>query len=96
MWDRASLEQRYRQNLELLTKSASAIQGQEDEKVGRETLLLGRAVTRDILLDPLLPAEMIDVALRKEMVDAMRTYDGLGKNYWRRFEKTHNVTRDKN
>ena len=54
-----------------------------------ETLLVGRAVTRDILLDPLLPEALVNTALRREMIEAMRAYDRRGKAFWRNFLRTH-------
>ena len=90
LWPIEDLEQRYRDNLVMLNDSTARLAHAPDAELGRETLLLGRAVTRDILLDPLLPEEMINVSLRKEVVQTMRAYDRLGKQYWRRFEATHN------
>ena len=90
LWPIEDLQQGYRDNLVALKDSTSRLSRAFDAEVGRETLLLGRAVTRDILLDPLLPQEMIDVSLRQEVVQAMRAYDKLGKQYWRNFEATHN------
>ena len=54
-------------------------------EAARETMQLGRAVTHDILMDPLLPEEMLDTALRRKMNQTMRTYDKLAKSYWRDF-----------
>ncbi len=90
LWDRDSLEQRYRGNLKALAESVNSLTDKTEAEAGRETLLLGRAVTRDILLDPLLPEEMVDVQLRGQMVEAMREYDQLGKVFWRGFEVAHN------
>ncbi|MEM7100105.1 MAG: PaaX [Pseudomonadota bacterium] len=91
LWDRDGLEAQYRKNLTMLAESTERFEHLNEEDVGRETLTLGRAVTRDILLDPLLPSEMVDIELRAKMVAAMRAYDRLGKDFWRRFEATHNA-----
>lgn len=94
LWDRSGLAERYRRNHNWLKEShallAMAADERANEEIGRTTLLLGRAVTRDILLDPLLPQEMVDVSLRQQMVEEMRRYDRLGKNFWRHFEVQHN------
>lgn len=94
LWPIKDLERRYRDNLVALSDSTTRLAQASEEELGRETLLLGRAVTRDILLDPLLPPEMIDVSLRKEVVQAMRAYDKMGKQFWRNFEATHNQRSD--
>jgi phenylacetic acid degradation operon negative regulatory protein len=51
----------------------------------KQTLLVGRAAIRDILRDPLLPAELVDARLRRELVSRMKRYDRLGKSCWRAF-----------
>ena len=62
----------------------------DPEGAAIETLFLGRAVTRDILLDPLLPDELVDAGLRKAMVDAMQRYDRRGRAFWREFYRSYN------
>jgi phenylacetic acid degradation operon negative regulatory protein len=89
LWDRAGLEQRYRDNIARIDGSSARLPRLDDPAAARETLLIGRQVTRDILLDPLLPDELVDGALRGRMMDAMRRYDRLGKAYWREFYRQH-------
>ena len=91
LWNVAALEDRYRQNISTIESSVQRCKSFTEEEVGRETLQIGRAVTRDILLDPLLPEALVDVALRRQMVEAMRGYDRLGKTFWRNFEARHNT-----
>lgn len=91
LWDRAELEDRYRMLLQALTDSIQRLPNLTDTQAGKETLLLGRAVTRQILLDPLLPAEMVDAQLRQQMVQSMCEYDELGKNFWRTFHAAHHT-----
>ena len=55
-------------------------------EAARETLLLGQSVIRTINTDPLLPAEMVDAALRAEMIAAMQRYDTIGKGFWAKVE----------
>ncbi len=85
LWDRAALESAYRQHLRDLEESTARLSGFDPTTAARETLLVGRAVTREIVLDPLLPEELVDTRLRGRMINAMRTYDRLGKRAWRDF-----------
>ncbi len=48
-----------------------------------ESFLLGGEALRQIVLDPLLPAPIVDVDARRALVDAMRRYDRIGRRYWK-------------
>lgn len=85
LWDIANLEQRYRTRITELSDSQHDAVTLTLEDRARATLLLGRAVTRDILIDPLLPKEMLDTDLRSRMIKAMHRYDRLGKACWREY-----------
>ena len=85
LWDLAELEARYRSNCERLEASVARLPALNVHAAARETLLVGRAVMRDILRDPLLPEELVDTAARRRMIDAMKAYDRVGKDRWRNF-----------
>ncbi|MDP6377729.1 MAG: hypothetical protein QGI55_18130 [Pseudomonadales bacterium] len=89
LWDTAALERGYRQHIAELAHSTGTLTGLGEDDAARETLLLGRRVTRAILTDPLLPAEMVDADLRSRMIRDMRDYDRLGKRCWRTFYRLH-------
>lgn len=85
LWDTGALEASYRYNLTRLEQSRARLPALDVEAAARETLLVGRAVMRDILTDPLLPEALVDTALRRRMIVAMVDYDRLGKAAWRAF-----------
>lgn len=85
MWNRTRLERGYRQSIERLERSAARTAKLSVADAARETLLLGRATTADILTDPLLPEEMVDVELRRRLNAAMRDYNRLGRAAWKAF-----------
>jgi phenylacetic acid degradation operon negative regulatory protein len=85
LWDLSGLEASYRHNLSCLEKSRSRVPALDVEAAARETLLVGRAVMRDIVTDPLLPETLVDTALRRRMILAMVDDDRLGKAAWRAF-----------
>ena len=89
LWETDALAERYRANVENLEESAARIAELDDAAAARETLLIGREVTRAILLDPLLPDALVDASARRQMIEAMRNYDRIGKAYWREFFQQH-------
>lgn len=89
LWRRATLEQCYHAHIETLTTSGERLAALEHRQAAGETLLIGRRVTRDILLDPLLPDELVDTTLRRAMIQAMKEYDKVGKSLWRQFFLEH-------
>ncbi len=89
LWPIGSLTKRYESNCQMLASSEQRLAAMNEQECARETLLVGRAVTRDILLDPLLPEPLIDVNARRAMIEAMRSYDRIGKNYWRKLYTRH-------
>lgn len=89
LWQTRALEATYRDLLAQLKASTRQLKSLDDASAARETLLLGRMVTRQILLDPLLPREMVDQNMRRALIEAMRGYDRLGRRYWVEFYKSH-------
>jgi len=89
LWRTRTLEATYREHLAQLKASTRRLKSMNDASAARETLLLGRSVTRQILLDPLLPEEMVDQKMRGAMIDAMRGYDRLGRKFWGEFYKAN-------
>ncbi len=88
LWDRKRLERGYRQNIDRLAASTARVKRMSVGDAARETLMVGRSVTSAILLDPLLPQELVDVALRKRLNSDMRDYNRLGRNAWKAFYAT--------
>jgi phenylacetic acid degradation operon negative regulatory protein len=89
LWHRAALERLYRAHIATLATSRDKLATLEHRQAAGETLLIGRRVTRDVLLDPLLPDELVDAELRRAMIDAMKEYDKVGKSLWREFFLEH-------
>lgn len=89
LWNTRQLERCYHDNIRMLEDSTARLDHLSDEAAARETLLIGRRVTRDILLDPLLPDELADAGARRAMIEAMRSYDKVGRRLWRAFYVRH-------
>jgi hypothetical protein len=59
------------------------MKGLSREAAMSESFRLGGAALRQIVLDPLLPAPIVDVEARRQLVSAMRHYDRVGRRYWK-------------
>ena len=92
LWDIQTLENRYADHIRDLARSTRRVPLLDAAAAAKETLMIGRGVTRDIIMDPLLPKEMINVRLRREVIERMKSYDALGKDCWRAFYKSLGVT----
>ncbi len=92
LWQTDALARRYHENVQALAASTDRLAHLDDAAAARETLLIGREVTRAILLDPLLPDALVDAQARRAMIDAMRDYDRIGKAYWREIFQQHEAS----
>lgn len=84
LWPAAALEKGYRYWLSEMAASTRRVADMATTDAARETYLLGQSVLRAINSDPLLPAELVDVALRGGMVAAMKRYNAMALGHWSR------------
>ncbi len=89
LWDTRRLSQRYKRHIRLLSESTRRLESMAEDAAARETLLVGRQVTRDILLDPFLPDALVDAASRRQMISTMIDYNEIGRSHWRAFYERH-------
>lgn len=82
LWPAAELEQGYRFWLTEMGESLDRIDGAPLAEATRESFLLGQSVIRAINSDPLLPAELVDTGLRRDMVEAMKRYNAVALRFW--------------
>lgn len=54
-------------------------------EAARESYLLGAEAIREVVFDPWLPAQFVDVAARQVFFDAVLEFDSTGQELWRRF-----------
>ena len=83
LWDAGALEIGYESTRARLEASAAGLPALAREAAMTESFLLGGEAVRQIVLDPLLPAPIVDTSKRRALVDAMRRYDGLGRRFWK-------------
>lgn len=82
LWPAPELEQGYKFWLEQMDESTERISGAAITEAARESFLLGQSVIRAINSDPLLPAELVDTGLRRDMVEAMQHYNATALRFW--------------
>jgi len=85
LWPLAELEAGYRRRIDRMRDWRKNIAGKTQEDAARESFLIGDEVLRFIAFDPRLPEEMLDTALRQEMIAEMSVFDDLGKKIWAEF-----------
>jgi len=91
LWDSDRLRDRYRERLAELARSEARVAGLAIEQAMVETFLLGRAIIRDLVLDPLLPPAICRVDERQQLAEALRRYDRVGRAAWADFLKRFDV-----
>jgi len=85
MWDSQALEQTYSQLHGDISVAMARLEGLPLNDALREVFLLGREGIRQVVLDPLLPAPLIDEDKRSVMVSTLQDYCDRGLDLWARF-----------
>jgi phenylacetic acid degradation operon negative regulatory protein len=83
LWDVSALEAGYASLQARLAASAERLSSLPTEQAMAESFRLGGEAVRRIVLDPLLPAPIVDTEARRALVDEMRRYDRLGRQCWK-------------
>ena len=82
LWSTDALKARYESAIAAMQASRKAAVGLSSDAAAKETLLIGQSVIRTINLDPLLPEEIGDATLFRQMVSEMEDYDRFGRTCW--------------
>lgn len=85
LWDVAKLKHGYVATCEQLAQSTRRLPSLDVDAAMAESFQIGGHAVREIVLDPLLPEEIVDAKARSAMIDAMRRYDVIGRDYWKRW-----------
>lgn len=84
LWDGEALNARYRDSTQRIRQWLAKLPGLDTEEAARESFLLGNAVIRQMINDPLLPDPLVDSAARRDCLAAVREIDEVGHDIWRR------------
>jgi len=82
LWNSAELQRQYQQGCEEMEQWIASAGNLEPQVAAKESFLLGDKILRLIAYDPMLPADMIDRAARRNYIDTMIRYDQIGKEIW--------------
>ena len=85
LWDGPALNAEYRASRVALDASAEALPALDEGAAMRESFLLGGRVVQQLVLDPWLPEPLVEVGERQALLEAMRSYDRLGREAWAAF-----------
>ncbi len=85
LWDGAALARAYEQSHRALVASEGRLRRLPRDRAMAESFLLGGQIIRQLALDPLLPESIAPAAPRNRVLEAMRRYDGLGRECWAEF-----------
>lgn len=88
LWDGETLTRRYRETRRRLDAWLERSGRLALAGAARESFLLGHEAIHDIVFDPLLPAPLVDVTARRDLVDTARRFDRAGRSIWQRFLAT--------
>jgi phenylacetic acid degradation operon negative regulatory protein len=82
LWDVDALREGYAQSLATLAESEARLPTLERDAAMSESFLVGGRVLQQLVLDPKLPAAILDPAPRVALTQAMRRYDRAGREVW--------------
>ena len=85
LWDIRALRTRYRTLLAAMDRSTRELPDGTLEDGVVETFVIGGEVLRTLAFDPLLPEPIMPGTPVQDLVAAMRDYDRVGRDIWRRF-----------
>jgi phenylacetic acid degradation operon negative regulatory protein len=85
LWDGDALVRGYRAARREIERSSARLPGLPESEAMVESFGLGGRVLQQLVLDPLLPAPLVDERERRALVESMRAYDRLGRDAWAGF-----------
>jgi len=83
LWDAERLTRSYTQTTERIERWLATME-LEPRAAAREAFFFGGDVLRKIIFDPRLPEPLVDIAARKQMLEAAARLDTYGRRLWER------------
>lgn len=84
LWDGPALTMQYRESTRRIREWLAKMPALDLDEAARESFLLGNAVIRQMIYDPLLPDPLVDSAARRDCLAAVQDIDEVGHDIWRR------------
>jgi len=85
LWDGEALVRGYRAARREIERSSARLAELPEAEAMVESFQLGGRVLQQLVLDPLLPAPLVDERERRALLESMRAYDRLGRAAWAGF-----------
>lgn len=85
LWDGRALSRAYEQQTAALEAWRRRAHTLDTDVAARESFLLGGAAIKQVVLDPLLPGELVDEDARHAFFEAVARFDATGRVIWQRF-----------
>jgi len=85
VWNGDALVRSYRAARREIEASSTRLPERSEAEAMVESFQLGGRVLQQLVLDPLLPAPLVDERERRALVESMRAYDRLGRDAWAAF-----------
>jgi phenylacetic acid degradation operon negative regulatory protein len=82
LWDDMRLNALYQDYIRQIQQITEAIPRWPVEEAARQVFVVGGRALHDIVLDPLLPAPLVDPDLRQRFVQSMIAFDDLARVVW--------------
>lgn len=88
LWDGRALNRQYQRLQKQLETWLRQCDRLDPQTAAREVFLVGGQAIRQIVYDPWLPGPLVDAQARRACVDAVRRFDRVGHQLWRRLYET--------
>jgi phenylacetic acid degradation operon negative regulatory protein len=85
LWNGVALVRGYRAARREIERSSARLPELPEAEAMVESFRLGGRVLQQLVLDPLLPAPLVDEHERRALLESMRAYDRLGRDAWAGF-----------
>ena len=82
LWDADALVATYRDARATLDASAARLADLPRAQARAESFRIGGRILRQLVIDPLLPDEIVPAQERRALLEAMQRYDRLGREAW--------------
>ena len=85
LWSAKTLNQNYQKYAQMIEQWLETANELDLDIATKESLLLGRQTISQLMNDPLLPEDFVDVKLRDQFAQSVQRLDQIGLELWRRF-----------
>lgn len=82
LWDRKKIEENYQTTTDELLRWLGNLNNLSAQQAATESFLIGDRAIRQMIYDPLLPEQMINIETRATFSKTLKLFDGVGQDIW--------------